>query len=148
MAITAMTILERCRSAEADRRRMLARIERYRDAAGRMTAALDGIGGGRSTGESDRMAAIVGEIDEVERQLRQREREYGAELAAANRLLDALTPVEGEIMGRFYIRRQALKVIASEIGYSYGYVCNTKSATARVLRGLPAEGMLPEWYRR
>lgn len=148
MAMTAMTILERCRSAEADKRRLLGRIDRYRDMAGRITATLDSIGGGRSTGESDRMAGVVGEIDALERQIRQREREYGAELAAANKVLDGLPSVAGEIMSRFYIRRQPLRMIASEMGYSYGYVRNTKSSTARELRAMPMAGKMPDWYRK
>ena len=33
MALTAMEILERCRRAEADKRRLRERVEMYRDAA-------------------------------------------------------------------------------------------------------------------
>lgn len=148
MTLTAMEILERCRRAEADKRRLQERIGMYRDAAGRMTASLDGIGA-RSTGETDRMAAIMGEIDAVEQLLRQREREYAAELAAALRLLDGLPPLECLVLNGYYLNRETLKAISIRLGYSYGYICNAKASACRQLRQI-GEGtvmrMLPAWY--
>lgn len=148
MALTAMEILERCRRAEADKRRLRERVEMYRDAAGRMTASLDGIGA-RGTGEADHMAAIVGEIDGVERQLRQREREESAEIAAALQLLDTLPPLECLVLNRYYLRRETLNAIAVGLGYSYGYTRGKKADGCRLLRDW-GEGevmrLLPQWY--
>ena len=145
MTLTAMEILERCRRAEADKRRLRERVEMYRDAAGRMTASLDGIGARRT----DHMAAIMGEIDEVERQLRQREREQSAEIAAALQLLDTLPPLECLVLNRYYLRRETLNAIAVGLGYSYGYVRGRKADGCRLLRAL-GEGevmrLLPQWY--
>ena len=148
MAITAMEILERCRRAEADKRRLRERVDMYRDAAGRMTASLDGIGA-RGTGETDHMATIVGEIDEVERQLARREREHAAETAAACQLLDLLPPLECAICNRYYVRRETLRAIALNMGYSYGYVRACKTDACRQLREVDEAdmlAMLPAWY--
>lgn len=148
MRLTAMEILERCRRAEADKRRLRERVNMYRDAAGRMTASLDGIGA-RSTGESDHMATIVGEIDAVERQLKQREREHSAEVSAAIRLLDMLPPLECSVMNRYYIRRETLNAIATGLGYSYTYVRHKKADACRRLWKIGEDAvseLLPEWY--
>ena len=148
MAITAMEILERCRRAGADTQRLREKIGMFRDAAGRMTSSIDGVGS-RSTGESDHMATLMGEIDEVERQLRQREREYAVEISAACQLLDALPPMECQVLNRYYVRRETLNAIAVGMGYSYSYVRTLKTSGRDALRQVP-EGavarMLPEWY--
>ena len=134
--------------AEADMRRLKEKVEMYRDTAGRMTASLDGIGA-RSTGESDHMATIVGEIDAVERDLRQRDREYTAEVAAACQLLDMLPALECSVLSRYYVHGQNLRAISQELGYSYNYVRNRKAAGCRQLASL-GEGevmrLLPYWY--
>lgn len=148
MTLTANEILDRCRRAEADKRRLRERVEMFRDTAGRMTAGLDGIGA-RSTGESDHMATIMGEIDAVERALRQRDREYTAEVAAACQLLDLLPALECSVLSRYYVHGQGLRAIAQELGYSYNYVRNRKAAGCHQLEGLDGEyvaRLLPGWY--
>lgn len=148
MTLTAMEILERCRRADVEKRAIRERIGMYRDTAGRMTASLDGIGA-RSTGETDHMAAIMGEIDELERQLARREREHAAELSAALRLLDMLPPLECVILNRYYTRHETLNAIAIGLGYSYSYVRGRKADGCRQLREIgegAVLGMLPTWY--
>ena len=148
MVITAMTILERCRTAERELRLLGERANRYRDALQRMTSTLDGVGA-RATGEGDRMAAMVAETDALEHRTDARREEYAAELAAAQRLLDRLPEVECKIMERYYIRRQPLKAIAMELGYSYGYARICKGAARDKLERIPAdaiERLLPAWY--
>ena len=148
MTLTAKEILERCRRAGAEMRRLHEKVDMYRDTAGRMTASLDGIGA-RSTGESDHMATIMSEIDSVERDLRQRDREYTAEVAAACKLLDMLPALECSVLNRYYVHGQNLRIIAQELGYSYNYVRNCKAAGCRQLASL-GEGevmqLLPYWY--
>ena len=148
MTITAMDILTRCRAAERELRLLGERAARYRDASQRMTSTLDGVGS-RATGESDRMAAMVAEIDDLERRIVTRNREYRAEVAAACKLLDMLPSMEGIILNRFYVRRQPLKAIAVELGYSYGYVRSCKAEGCNRLKQVP-EGvilaLLPPWY--
>lgn len=148
MTLTAMEILERCRRVEADRRKLRERVEMYRDAAGRMTASLDGIGA-RSTGETDHMAAIMGEIDAVEQLLRQREREYSAELSAACRLLEGLPELQQIVLVAYYIRRESLAAAALKLGYSQGYVRNLKTDAVRQLQQIGESAvirLLPDWY--
>lgn len=148
MTLTAMAILERCRRAESEKRRLIEKINMYRDTAGHMTASLDGIGA-RSTGEADHMTTMVAKIDAVERELRQRDKEYTAEMGAACQLLEALPDLECSIMSRFYVRGQTLRTIARDLGYSYGHVCHCKTDATRRLRAL-GEGevmrLLPQWY--
>ena len=148
MTITAMVILERCRAAEKEIRLLREKIARYHDAARRMTAALDGVGG-RSSGEADRLAAITGEIDALERRVKAREAAYSAEVAAACRLLDLLPSMETLILHRYYLKRQTLSAVAAELGYSRGYIRNLKGAACARLGAL-GEGevlrLLPQWY--
>lgn len=148
MTITAMVILERCKSAERELRLLREKVARYRDAAQRMTSTLDGVGA-RGTGETDRMAAIMGEIDDLERRADARDREYTAELAAAMKLLDRLPDVECRILSRFYVRHQPLKAIANDLGYSYGYVRTLKALGRERMERVPEGtvlGLLPAWY--
>ncbi len=148
MTLTAMEILERCRRAEGEKRRLKERADMIRDTAGHMTASLDGIGA-RSTGAGDRMVGLMARLEEAEQALKQRDQEYTAEVAAACQLLDRLPPLECGIMTRYYIRGETLRAIATEMGYSYGYICNSKTAACRQLKKL-GEGdimrVLPQWY--
>ena len=146
--MTAMQIFERCKAADGDKKALRDRITRYRESATRMSAALDGIGA-RSTAEPDKLSAIMAEIDTLERAIRQRDREYAAEVAAACKLLDMLPETECEIVNRFYIVGTPLTVIAREMSYSYGYVRTVKSAACNYLDDLPeamVAALLPSWY--
>lgn len=148
MTLTAMVILERCRRAEVEKRRLREKVAMYRDAGGHMTASLDGIGA-RSTGETDHMANMAAKIDAAERELKQRDREYAAEMGAACCLLEMLPDPECGIMSRYYVRGQSLRAIAEGLGYSYNYVRHCKTDAAKRLRQLGEDDikrLLPEWY--
>ena len=82
----AITILQRCRDAEQDLRRIRQRIERRREAAESVTPRINA-GGGRSTAEPDKIAAFVAAITELEADLRGREQARRVEVAAACVLL-------------------------------------------------------------
>ena len=148
MTLTAMEILERCRRAEGEKRRLKERADMIRDTAGHMTASLDGIGA-RSTGAGDRMVGLMARLEEAEQALKRRDQEYTAEVAAACQLLDRLPPLECSVMSRFYVRGQSLRSIAADMGYSYSYVRARKSEGCRLLQQL-GEGevmrLLPYWY--
>lgn len=148
MTLTAMEILERCRRAEGEKRRLKEWADMIRDTAGHMTASLDGIGA-RSTGAGDRMVGLMARLEEAEQALKRRDQEYTAEVAAACQLLDHLPPLECSVMSRFYIRGQSLRAIAADMGYSYGYVRGIKSDGCKQLQRL-GEGevmrVLPSWY--
>ena len=148
MTLTAMEILERCRRAEDDKRRLQERIDIYWDVAGHMTASLDGIGS-RSTGEVDHTGAVISKIDAVERKIKQRDDEYNAEVLAASQLLERLPDFECSIMTGYYIRRKSIKEICASTKRSYGHVSRCKTAATRRLRAISAEEvmrLLPEWY--
>lgn len=146
--MTAMRIFERCKSADDDKRALHNRIVRYRESATRMSAALDGVGV-RSTAEPDKLSAIMAEIDALEREIEQRDREYAVEVAAACKLLDMLPETECKIVNSFYIDGNPLTVIAQEMSYSYGYVRTVKSAACAHLDSIPeamVAALLPSWY--
>ena len=146
--MTAMEIMERCRRADAERRAMESRIQRYRDSVTRVTSAIGGVGS-RGTSEQDRMATVMGEIDALERENEQRTRAYAAEIACANRLLDGLPETEARVLSLYYIRALTLGAIARELKYSYGYVRALKASGCRYLREVPEADvmqLLPAWY--
>ena len=148
MTITAMEILERCRRAEGEKRRLKERADMIRDTAGHMTSSLDGIGA-RSSGETDHMASMAAMLDAVEREFAQRDREYTAEVAAACQLMDMLPALECGVMSRYYIRGRTLRSIARDMGYSYSYISRCKTSGCQRLLQL-GEGavmrLLPQWY--
>jgi len=146
--MTAMWIFDRCKLAAGDKKALRDRITRYRESATRISAALDGVGA-RGTAEPDKLLAIMAEIDELERSIQQRDREYAAEVAAACKLLDMLPDVECKIVSRYYIDGVALNTIAREMSYSYGYVRTVKSAACTHLDDIPeamVAALLPAWY--
>lgn len=146
--MTAMHIFVRCKYAESDKKAMRDRITRYRESATRMSAALDGVGA-RSTAEPDKLAAILAEIDSLEREIKQRDQEYAAEVAAACKLLDMLPEVECEIVNRYYIGNTPLTIIARDMSYSYGYVRTIISTARGHLEDIPeamVASLLPSWY--
>ncbi|MGX8705585.1 MAG: hypothetical protein ACSW8J_03305 [bacterium] len=146
MTITAMEILERCRRAEGEKRRLKERADMIRDTAGHMTSSLDGIGT-RSSGETDHMAGMAAMLDAVERELAQRDREYTAEVAAACQLMDMLPALECGVMSRYYIRGQTLRSIARDMGYSYISRCKTSGCQRLLHLGEGAVmRLLPQWY--
>lgn len=146
--MTAMQIFERCKAAEGDKKKLRDRITRYRESATRMSAALDGVGAHR-TAEPDKLAAIMAEIDTLEREIKERDHEYAAEVAAACKLLDMLPETECKIVNSYYIDGTPLTVIAREMSYSYGYVRTVKSAACAHLDDIPeamVATLLPSWY--
>ena len=117
----AITILQRCREAEQDLRRIRQRIERRREAAESVTPRINA-GGGRSTAESDKIAAFVAAITELEADLRGREQARRVEVAAACVLLDCLPENESAVLHQFYIKRQKIPAIARKLGFTEGYI--------------------------
>lgn len=147
--MTAMNVLQRCLRAGGDMRRMREKIDRYRNSAARLhpTQTDTPAHGG---GEADKMAAIMAEIDELERMIDRREREYQAELVAANQLID-MVPGENarRAAGMYYIDGKNIAGIAQEMRYSYGYVCALRRSAADALADVGPEqvdALLPGWY--
>lgn len=146
----AITILQRCRDAEQDLRRIRQRIERRREAAESVSPRINA-GGGRSTAEPDKIAAFVAAITELEADLRGREQARRVEVAAACVLLDGLPENESAVLHQFYIKRQKIPAIARRLGFTEGYIRKLKTMGERMLDELPQEtvrGALPCWYIR
>lgn len=146
--MTAMQILERCKQAENEKQALRNKITRYRESSTRITATLDGIGA-RGTSEPDKLAAMTGEIDALERRIKQRDKEYAAELAAATKLLDMLPDSECRLMTGYYVKGQTLTSLAREMSFSYGYTRSLK-CRARVhledVNSATVNALLPPWY--
>ncbi len=145
----AVTILKRCRSAEADKRRIRQRIQQRREAMVCVTPRLDAAGGGRGASDGDKMTAYVSAIDDLEQALYQREQERMAEVAAACALLDMLPAAESAVLHKYYVLGAKLPGIAQELSYTEGYVRNLKCDGERLLEALPEQRVLtvlPHWY--
>ena len=117
----AITIMQRCRDAEQDLRRIRQRIERRREAAESVTPRINA-GGGRSTAEPDKIAAFVAAITELEADLRGREQARRVEVAAACVLLDRLPETEGAVLHQYYVQRRKIHNIAAKMGYTDSYI--------------------------
>lgn len=147
--MTAMEVLERCRSAQEDIRLLEARLTRYRESAERITSTIGGTGS-RGTGEPDRMAAIVAEVDAIEHAIARRKVDYAAEAAAACRLMDGLSEMECKVLDGYYIDGKSLALLAREMTYSYGYVRAVKATAVKRILSIDdavVTRCLPKWYR-
>ena len=108
-------------------------------------------GGGRSTAESDKIAAFVAAITELEADLRGREQARRVEVAAACVLLDRLPETEGAVLHQYYVQRRKIHNIAAKMGYTDSYICRLKAAGERILNNMEPEivrSALPNWYLR
>ena len=147
----AMTILKRCRAAKQDLTRLGAQLERRRDAMGAFGGMrLDDIGGSRGGGESDRMAAMSAEIDEIERAIRDRKEAKLAEISSAVQLIDlAENELQGEILYRYYVGGDSCGEIARTKNYDRSHVQKQKKAGEQAMGRLTGEAVaatLPPWY--
>ncbi len=147
----AITILRRCREAGGDMSRIFQRIDRRREAMLNITPPAEHDGGGRGTSEQDKFAALVGDIDGLERAAKARQDAYRVELAAACVLLDALPEAESGVLHEYYVKGQKVSVIALKKGCTDGYIRKVKAEAERLLSQIPEERVvatLPAWYLR
>lgn len=147
----AIMILTRCRNAERDERRIRQQIAQRREAMESVTPNMDAVGGGHGSAQSDKMAALVAQIDELERELKQRQKEHRVEVVAGCTLLDRLPEGESAVLHKYYLMREKVEAIANGLGYTAGYVRNLKSDGERLLQNMPdnvVDALLPDWYGR
>ena len=145
----AITILMRCRSADADKRRIRQRIQQRREVAESVTPTLGGGGGGSGASTHDKMLTYVASVDDLERALYQREQERVAEAAAACALLDALPAAESAVLHKYYLMGVKTATIAQALGYAESTVRNLKRVGEELLDDLPertVHAALPSWY--
>ena len=146
--MTATEILNRVKNAESDKKAIRARIRRYKESATRITAALENAGI-HCNGQPDKMAEIVAEIDALERELKERDRRYAAEVTACCMLIDRLDELDGRIIYAYYIMGLTLDGIASTFGYTLRYVKCRKKQALNQLRSLDEATLntfFPSWY--
>ena len=145
----AITILKRCRKAEAEKRRIRQRIEQRRDAIACITPRMDSVGGGRGTAEPDKIGAFVAAVAELENRLKLREQAHSVEIAAACTLLDTLPEAESGILYAYYVKCGKVPGIAARMGYSESYARKLKAEAEKHLGELPESAIaeaLPAWY--
>lgn len=146
----ALTILARCRSAEADKRRIRQQIERRREAITCISPRMDVNGGSRSTAEQDKIGAFVAAVTELEQRLKVREQAQSVEIAAACVLLDMLPENESAVLHQYYVKGCKVPSIAKCMGYSESYTRRIKAEGERRLCELPESSVtaaLPSWYK-
>lgn len=146
----AMTILRRCRAAQADEERLQERIWQRREVLESVSAPQgDPNGGSRAQGDRDKIGAILGDIDQLERELQGRREEELAEKAAAVVLLDMVPDLERKVLYDYYVKRWDTGEIARKEKYTPGYVRKTKRNGEQLLDMLGPERVsaaLPAWY--
>lgn len=146
----AMTILRRCRAAQTDEERLQERIWQRRDVLESVSAPQgDPNGGSRAQGDRDKIGAILGDIDQLERELQERKEAELAEKAAAVVLLDMVPDLERKVLYDYYVRRWDTGEIARKEKYTAGYVRKTKRNGEQLLDMLGPERVaaaLPAWY--
>ncbi len=143
----ARELLERCRAANRDIRRMQEKINRLHKCAMRTSSFLSPVSGGGVV--SDRYGGFAADIDDAERELKERREQHESEMLACCKLLEKLPELECAILHRFYVLEQTLGQIAKKQGYTVGYCKRRKSEGLRMLNGVSAEeirALLPPWY--
>lgn len=148
----AIDILQRCRDATGDIRRLAQRIQRRRDALTSISAPLpDPNGGSHEQNDPDKISRVEAEIDALERKKRAREDAQRAEVAAACVLLDSLPELEGSVLHGFYIKQESTAGIAKRLRYQDSYIRKVKISAEKALKEIPPEQVaaaLPPWYLR
>lgn len=146
----AMTILTRCRAAEADMRRLRQRIRQRREAAESITPVTTDTGSRQpSNGEPDRLAVLLCAITELEAALEAREKARRVEVAAVCVYLDTLEETESTVIHRYYVTRLKVSAIAAEMNFTEGYIRRLKVEAERKLDALSdadVRAALPPWY--
>lgn len=148
----AIVILQRCRDAAGDIRRLEQRIQRRRDALTSISAPLpDPNGGSRGQGDPDKIGKVEAEIDALERRKNAREEAQRIEVAAACVLLDSLPELESDVLHGYYIKQESTAIIAKRLKYQDSYIRKVKGNAEKALDALPPDQVaeaLPEWYLR
>lgn len=148
--MNAVDILNRCRDAIAEIRRLEERKARLTECATSATAWINTTGGSRSGIPSDKVSAFAADIDECERELADRRRAYDVELLAACKLVDMLAESECGVLYRYYVQGQTIGGIARALNYSLSYVKQKKRDGLTAAEAIPAGmvlDLLPAWYR-
>lgn len=147
--MNAVDILNRCRDAITDIRRLEERRSRLEECATSVTSLINQTGS-RSGGVSDKVGAFAADMDECDRELAARRRAYDVELLAACKVVDMLAEPECGVIYRYYVQGQTINGIARALNYSTSYVKQKKKSGLDMVEALPKDialSLLPEWYK-
>ena len=138
--MTALDILERCRSGEREIRDLEASIALRQEVLARCDAHTpdDGIA-----------ETLAVETDALSRALEQRKMAYSAELCAGAWILDLLPFSEKGVMRGWYLESKSIGRIAAELHYSSSSVKRLRASGRARCRNMDMAvltGFLPEWY--
>ena len=146
--MNAIEILNRCRDAQRDIKRLDERLARLRECASSSTSCMDRIGG-RSSGVGDKVSTFAVDIADIEDQIAKRKRAYEAEMLAACKIVDMLPESECVVLYRYYVQGQTQGGIAAALNYSVSYVKRKKQDGLKLAEQIaPAavDALLPAWY--
>ena len=147
-----MIIMRRCRAAKGDIERIQQRIDQRRELLDGMNAPqADPNGGSRPTGDRDKIGRILGDIDQLEREMEARKEAGNAEKAAALALTEMVPDTEGKVLYDYYVKGWDTTEIARKERYTPGYVRKAKRSGEQLLDMLGPErvkAVLPAWYIR
>ena len=146
----AMTILRRCRAAKHDISRLKMRESQREDAMRRIGGMrMDANGGGKGSPDPDKMGRLAGDLDEIQRERKDREEAYIAETNSALQLLNMVPEMESGILHRYYLLEDTISAIARGLNYDESYIRKKKKAGEEAMGWLSAERVdatLPRWY--
>ena len=148
-------ILNRCRAAEEDIRKINEKIKRRREQLDDTSAPqVDPNGGSHGSGDKDKTGRLMAEIDALERQLQTRKDAKNAEEVAVIALVDRLPDLEGVVIYKYYVKRMDTTAIAKdkedpENRYTAGYIRKVKRNAEQLLDMMEPDqvnALLPPWY--
>ena len=145
--MTVMRLLQRCRGAEREIRKIDSRIEAARAAAMRATAYFNPNSGGRSP-MHDRLCDFVAKVDELEAEKAAHIEQYCNTLIVVGTLLDVLPERQRLIMTRHYLMGEKPTEYMKRLGYSYTHVKRLRQEGEQLLMAIPADKLreiLPAW---
>lgn len=147
--MTALDVLERCRSGSREIREMEESIALKRMALEGGSRQLDGMP--RGSGPRDMLSSMACDIADLSRKLDARKQAYSAELCAGAWIVDRLPSAEKRVLGGWFLECKPLKVIAADCSYSISSVRRIRAAGIEACRAIDMRdltGFLPEWYER
>jgi len=149
--MTAIELLERCRGADGEIKRIERRITDLRETMENVSPRVNDAGASRGAFIHDRVAEFVARIDELEAKKRVRALQQSDEILAVTLMLDTFPDREHMVIYQFYVMRKSAEAIAKDEHFSERHVCRLKArAVTRLTAMTPEEvhAFLPPWYEQ
>ncbi len=147
----AITILNRCRGAEEEIRRLREKARQRREAASSLAAPQADPNGGSRGGNpiKDKIGEILADADVLERKADERNEAWQVESVASMALLDMIPDLESQVLYLYYVQKESTTSIARKKKYQTGYVRKVKRRAEQLLDMLSeprVDSTLPPWY--